>query len=112
MIQYVNIEAPTYTHFSVIIAQQKLRIPFMCLVSNVLSFSPQDPDSDPFIEELAKKLCGMDCFVRGKYGALCCLVNILGARAILELHATVPQDLMMIMCEQSIVAHVCNSDVF
>ena len=64
-----------------------------------------EPTSDPFVADLARKLCEIDMFVRGKYGPLCCLVNILGAGAMLKIHPRIPGDIMLVMTDQTVVPH-------
>lgn len=45
-------------------------------------------------------------FVRGKYGPMCCLVDVLGARAMLEIRPSIPEDIMIVMTDQTVVPHV------
>jgi hypothetical protein len=71
-----------------------------------LHFSLLEPTSDPFVADLSKKLCEINMFVRGKYGPLCCLVDVLGAQAMLEIHPSIPEDIMFVMTDQTVVPHV------
>ena len=71
-----------------------------------LSYFLSEPTSDPFVADLSRKLCKINMFVRGKYGPLCCLVNVIGARAMLEIHPRIPEDIMLVMTDQTVVPHV------
>ncbi len=65
-----------------------------------------EPTTDPFVTDLSRKLCEINMFVRGKYGPLCCLVDVLGARAMLKIHPSIPEDIMFVMTDQTVVPHV------
>ena len=69
-------------------------------------FPVLEPTSDPFVADLSRKLCEINVFVRGKYGPLCCLVDVLGAQAMLEIHPRIPENLMAVMTDQTVVPHV------
>ena len=71
-----------------------------------LSYFVSEPTSDTFVADLSRKLCKINMFVRGKYGPLCCLVNVIGARAMLEIHPRIPEDIMLVMTDQTVVPHV------
>ncbi|XP_028408527.1 thyroid adenoma-associated protein homolog [Dendronephthya gigantea] len=64
-----------------------------------------EPACDPFIADLSKKLCEVNMFVRGKYGPLCCLLDVVGAQAMLEIHPSIPKDVMTVMSDQTVVPH-------
>ena len=73
---------------------------------NSRQFSPLEPTLDPFVEDLSRKLCEINMFVRGKYGPMCCLVDVLGASAMLEIRPSIPEDIMIVMTDQTVVPHV------
>ncbi|GAB6021118.1 hypothetical protein CHUAL_003751 [Chamberlinius hualienensis] len=52
-----------------------------------------------FIQSLFSSLMKMPWHFRGKYGALCCFVRHFGARPLLQLQPTLPQDLLKTMDE-------------
>lgn len=56
--------------------------------------------------DLTRKLCEINMFVRGKYGPMCCLVDVLGARAMLEIWPSIPENIMIVMADQTVVPHV------
>ena len=56
--------------------------------------------------DLSKKLCEINVFVRGKYGPLCCLVDVLSAHTMLDIHPSIPKDIMFVMTDQTVVPHV------
>lgn len=76
------------------------------IIQDWLSIFIVDPRCDQFLVDLSKKLCEINVFVRGKYGPLCCLVDVLGAQAMLEIHPRIAEDLMFVMSDQNIVPHV------
>lgn len=76
------------------------------LLTSTQLFSVLDPTCDTFVRDLSRKLCEINMFVRGKYGPLCCLVNVLGAQAMLKIHPSIPEDLMSLMTDQTVVPHV------
>ncbi|CAB4013752.1 Hypothetical predicted protein, partial [Paramuricea clavata] len=70
-----------------------------------ITVTGNEPTSDPFVVDLSRKLCEINMFVRGKYGPLCCLVDVLGAQAMLEVHPSIPEDIMFVMTDQTVVPH-------
>lgn len=79
--------------------------------SNWINVLCLEPACDPFIADLLKKLCEVNMFVRGKYGPLCCLLDVVGAQAMLEIHPSIPEDVMTVMSDQTVVPHVRNANL-
>ncbi|KAJ8418447.1 hypothetical protein AAFF_G00141560 [Aldrovandia affinis] len=66
-----------------------------------------DPASppDPFVSELTRRLLGLEWHARGKYAALACLVEHLGAGHLLALEPPLPARLLSLMGDQTLAPH-------
>ena len=64
-----------------------------------------DPTSDPYVTELAQSLLALEWHVKGKYGALACLTDHLGAEYLLKLDATLPFRLLGLMGDQTLAPY-------
>ncbi|KAL6487447.1 hypothetical protein MHYP_G00040730 [Metynnis hypsauchen] len=64
-----------------------------------------DPTSDPYVTELAQSLLALEWHVKGKYGALACLTDHLGAECLLRLDATLPSRLLGLMGDQTLAPY-------
>lgn len=64
-----------------------------------------DPASDPFVTQLAQSLLALEWHVKGKYGALACLTEHLGAEYLLRLDATLSSRLLGLMGDQTLAPY-------
>ncbi|KAI4888638.1 hypothetical protein NFI96_027081, partial [Prochilodus magdalenae] len=64
-----------------------------------------DPTSDPYVTQLAHSLLALEWHVKGKYGALACLADHLGAEYLLKLDATLPSRLLGLMGDQTLAPY-------
>ncbi|XP_072533812.1 thyroid adenoma-associated protein [Salminus brasiliensis] len=64
-----------------------------------------DPTSDPYVTQLTQSLLALEWHVKGKYGALACLAELLGAEYLLKLSATLPSRLLGLMGDQTLAPY-------
>ncbi|XP_062319840.1 thyroid adenoma-associated protein isoform X2 [Osmerus eperlanus] len=70
--------------------------------------SVSDPTKDPYISELTHSLLGLEWHMRGKYGSLGCLVELLGAGYLLELEPLLPSCLLGLMGDQNLAPYASD----
>ena len=70
--------------------------------------SVSDPTKDPYISELTRSLLGLEWHMRGKYGSLGCLVELLGAGYLLELEPLLPSCLLGLMGDQNLAPYASD----
>ncbi|XP_066534782.1 thyroid adenoma-associated protein isoform X2 [Hoplias malabaricus] len=64
-----------------------------------------DPTHDPYVTQLTQGLLALEWHVKGKYGALACLSEHLGAEYILKLDASLPSRLLGLMGDQTLAPY-------
>ncbi|XP_072293704.1 thyroid adenoma-associated protein [Eucyclogobius newberryi] len=70
--------------------------------------SKQDPRTDPYITSLTQSLLGLEWHMRGKYGSLSCLVELHGAKFILEMQPQLPSSLLGLMGDQTLAPYASD----
>lgn len=68
----------------------------------------RDPAKDPYIRELTSNLLSLEWHLRGKYGSLGCLVELYGARFLLEVQPELPSDLLDLMGDQTLAPYASD----
>ncbi|XP_017296045.1 thyroid adenoma-associated protein isoform X2 [Kryptolebias marmoratus] len=68
----------------------------------------RDPAEDPYITELTSNLLSLEWHLRGKYGSLGCLVELYGARFLLEIQPQLPSDLLSLMGDQTLAPYASD----
>ncbi|XP_049337727.1 thyroid adenoma-associated protein isoform X1 [Astyanax mexicanus] len=64
-----------------------------------------DPTRDPYVTQLTQSLLALEWHVKGKYGALACLAEHLGAEYLLNLSAILPSRLLGLMGDQTLAPY-------
>ncbi|XP_066553351.1 thyroid adenoma-associated protein [Amia ocellicauda] len=67
-----------------------------------------DPGADPFLASLMHSLLALEWHSKGKYSALSCLVEYLGARSLLERDPGLPAQLLSLMGDQSLAPYASD----
>uniref|UniRef100_A0A3Q2TPU4 tRNA (32-2'-O)-methyltransferase regulator THADA n=1 Tax=Fundulus heteroclitus TaxID=8078 RepID=A0A3Q2TPU4_FUNHE len=67
-----------------------------------------DPAEDPYVAELTHSLLGLEWHMRGKYGALGCLVELHGAERLLSIQPLLPSRLLDLMGDQSLAPYASD----
>uniref|UniRef100_UPI0037E7F30F thyroid adenoma-associated protein n=1 Tax=Semicossyphus pulcher TaxID=241346 RepID=UPI0037E7F30F len=67
--------------------------------------STSGPTRDPYITELTQSLLGLEWHMRGKYGSLGCLVELYGARYLLDVQPQLPSCLLGLMGDQTLAPY-------
>ncbi|XP_056147572.1 thyroid adenoma-associated protein [Lampris incognitus] len=70
--------------------------------------SVSDPIKDPYITELTQSLLGLEWHMRGKYGSLGCLVELLGAEYLLSIQPQLPSCLLGLMGNQTLAPYASD----
>ncbi|XP_071780883.2 thyroid adenoma-associated protein [Centroberyx gerrardi] len=70
--------------------------------------SISDPSKDPYIAELTQSLLGLEWHMRGKYGSLGCLVELLGAGYLLDIQPQLPSRLLGLMGDQTLAPYASD----
>ena len=65
-----------------------------------------EPQDSTFLREMCESLLSMGPQQKGRYGPLCCMVDHVGARALLALRPDLPVQLLQSMGEQALVSYV------
>ncbi|XP_048585812.1 thyroid adenoma-associated protein homolog isoform X2 [Nematostella vectensis] len=81
---------------------------FENVVAVHVSVSTYVPTEDRFLECLAELLIDQDWHVRGKYGPLCCIASVLGAKCILGRHPGLPSKVLAAMNDKNIAPHAMD----
>ncbi|XP_019737575.1 thyroid adenoma-associated protein [Hippocampus comes] len=72
----------------------------------ISSTSESNPDS--YVMELTQRLFQLDWHMRGKYGALGCLVDLYGARYLLQIQPPLPSHLLGLMSDQTLAPYASD----
>lgn len=67
-----------------------------------------DPAEDPYITQLTHNLLGLEWHMRGKYGSLGCLVELLGAEYLLGIQPQLPSRLLGLMGDQTLAPYASD----
>ncbi|XP_034080889.1 thyroid adenoma-associated protein isoform X3 [Gymnodraco acuticeps] len=67
-----------------------------------------DPAEDSYITELTLSLLGLEWHMRGKYGSLSCLVELYGARHLLDVQPQLPVSLLGLMGDQNLAPYASD----
>ncbi|KAM3606743.1 uncharacterized protein V6R79_022453 [Siganus canaliculatus] len=72
--------------------------------------NPSTPDltKDSYITELTQSLLGLEWHMRGKYGSLGCLVELYGARHLLDIQSQLPSCLLGLMGDQTLAPYASD----
>ncbi|KAK0133872.1 Thyroid adenoma-associated [Merluccius polli] len=71
--------------------------------------SASDPARpDPYLSTLTHSLLGLEWHMRGKYGSLGCLVELLGAGHLLDVQPQLPSQLLGLMGDQNLAPHASD----
>uniref|UniRef100_A0A7N6FJ83 tRNA (32-2'-O)-methyltransferase regulator THADA n=1 Tax=Anabas testudineus TaxID=64144 RepID=A0A7N6FJ83_ANATE len=70
--------------------------------------STSDPTKDPYITEITQNLLGLEWHMRGKYGSLGCLVELYGARYLLNIQPQLPSCLLDLMGDQTLAPYASD----
>ncbi|KAM3863138.1 thyroid adenoma-associated protein [Diretmus argenteus] len=70
--------------------------------------SVSDPAKDAYITELTQSLLGLEWHMRGKYGSLGCLVELLGAGYLLDTQPQLPSRLLGLMDDQTLAPYASD----
>ncbi|XP_065815241.1 thyroid adenoma-associated protein isoform X1 [Labrus bergylta] len=70
--------------------------------------SMSDPGKDPYVSQLTHSLLGLEWHMRGKYGSLGCLVELYGARYLLETNPQLPSCLLGLMGDQTLAPYASD----
>ncbi|XP_037552916.1 thyroid adenoma-associated protein homolog, partial [Nematolebias whitei] len=68
----------------------------------------RDPGEDPYVTELTSSLLSLQWQLRGKYGSLGCLVELYGARFLLNVQPQLPSDLLSLMGDQTLAPYASD----
>ena len=63
---------------------------------------------DPYVSTLTHSLLGLEWHMRGKYGSLGCLVELLGARHLLDIRPQLPSQLLGLMGDQNMAPYASD----
>ncbi|KAM6915988.1 thyroid adenoma-associated protein [Xenentodon cancila] len=66
------------------------------------------PSEDPYITELTLNLLGLEWHMRGKYGSLGCLVELYGAKHLLDIQPQLPTFLLGLMGDQTLAPYASD----
>ncbi|XP_077438337.1 thyroid adenoma-associated protein [Vanacampus margaritifer] len=72
------------------------------------SSSTYEANPDSYVTELTQKLFQLDWHMRGKYGALGCLVDLYGAGYLLEIQPQLPSYLLGLMSDQTLAPYASD----
>lgn len=67
-----------------------------------------EPTNDRYITELAQSILGLEWHMRGKYGALGCLVELYGAGYLLAIQPQLPSCLLGLMGDQTLAPYASD----
>ncbi|XP_029306193.1 thyroid adenoma-associated protein [Cottoperca gobio] len=67
-----------------------------------------EPTQDFYIRELTQSLLGLEWHMRGKYGSLGCLVELYGARHLLDAQPEMPSCLLGLMSDQTLAPYASD----
>lgn len=70
--------------------------------------STTDPTKDPYIAEITQSLLALEWHMRGKYGSLGCLVELYGARYLLNMQPHLPSRLLDLMGDQTLAPYASD----
>ncbi|KAM4607989.1 thyroid adenoma-associated protein [Polymixia lowei] len=70
--------------------------------------SGSDPAGDAYLTQLTHDLLGLEWHMRGKYGSLGCLVELLGARYLLNIQPQLPSCLLGLMGDQTLAPYASD----
>ncbi|XP_051271703.1 thyroid adenoma-associated protein homolog isoform X2 [Dicentrarchus labrax] len=70
--------------------------------------SASDPTQDSYVTELTQSLLGLEWHMRGKYGSLGCLVELYGARYLLNIQPQLPSCLLGLMGDQTLAPYASD----
>ncbi|TMS04583.1 Thyroid adenoma-associated protein [Larimichthys crocea] len=70
--------------------------------------STSHPTEDSYITELTQSLLGLEWHMRGKYGSLGCLVELYGARYLLDIQPELPSCLLGLMGDQTLAPYASD----
>ncbi|XP_037638453.1 thyroid adenoma-associated protein [Sebastes umbrosus] len=70
--------------------------------------SISDPTKDSYITELSQSLLGLEWHMRGKYGSLGCLVELYGARYLLDIQPQLPSCVLGLMGDQTLAPYASD----
>ncbi|KAG7511599.1 thyroid adenoma-associated protein [Solea senegalensis] len=73
-----------------------------------INSSISDPTEDSYIRELTQSLLGLEWHMRGKYSSLGCLVELCGARYLLNIQPQLPSCLLGLMGDQTLAPYASN----
>nr|XP_057906277.1 thyroid adenoma-associated protein [Doryrhamphus excisus]XP_057906286.1 thyroid adenoma-associated protein [Doryrhamphus excisus] len=80
----------------------------LLLLHQHTSSSSSDSAPDGYVLELVQRLLQLEWHMRGKYGALGCLVDIYGAGHLLELQPQLPSCLLDLMSDQTLAPYASD----
>ncbi|XP_034753231.1 thyroid adenoma-associated protein isoform X2 [Etheostoma cragini] len=80
----------------------------LLLLHQHTSPSISDPTKDSYITELSQSLLGLEWHMRGKYGSLGCLVELFGARYLLDIQPQLPSCLLGLMGDQTLAPYASD----
>ncbi|KAK2823947.1 hypothetical protein Q5P01_021122 [Channa striata] len=78
------------------------------LLHQQTNLSISDPSKDPYITEMTQSLLQLEWHMRGKYGSLGCLVELYGARYLLNIQPQLPSCLLDLMDDQSLAPYASD----
>lgn len=80
----------------------------LLLLHQHTSPSTSHPTEDSYITELTQSLLGLEWHMRGKYGSLGCLVELYGARYLLDIQPQLPSCLLGLMGDQTLAPYASD----
>ncbi|XP_024152640.1 thyroid adenoma-associated protein [Oryzias melastigma] len=66
------------------------------------------PHEDPYVSQLTHSLLGLEWHMRGKYGSLSCLVELYGAKHLLDVDPQLPARLLGLMGDQTLAPYASD----
>ncbi|KAM6956245.1 thyroid adenoma-associated protein [Aplochiton taeniatus] len=80
----------------------------LLLLHKYASPSMSELAKDPYVGQLTHNLLGLEWHMRGKYGSLGCLVELLGAGYLLDLRPQLPSHLLGLMNDQTLAPYTSD----
>lgn len=72
---------------------------------------PSDPGQSGFLMSTTQSILDLDWHSKGKYGPLCCLVELLGASPLMQLCSGIAERLLAAISEQTLACYVCTTSM-
>ena len=69
-------------------------------------FRLTDPGSSEFLAQEVRRLIELGWHVKGKYGPLCCIVDLVGPHVLLQQRPDLPAILLNSLAEQTLASYV------